>query len=132
MSYRKVYSYDDIDKFAREYCKFISDLYKDTTTTQPTKEQLEKALYRILEKVTDIRRCVGIYVSGKNKNKRCQALSQPNSRYCLNHIGQGLQNEQIHETNPRILELIKKNENLDLEDFEKAIESLKKSKLNNQ
>jgi hypothetical protein len=136
MSYRKIYSYDDIDNFAKEHRKFIIDLYKelnkDIIITHPTEQQFEKLLYEILEKVTNIRRCAGVYVSGKNKNKRCHAFSHLNSEYCLNHIGQGLQNKQLHETDPRILELIKKNENLNPEDFEKALESFKKSKLNDQ
>jgi hypothetical protein len=71
---------------------------------------------------------ISIYISEKNKNKRCQALPHANLRYCLQHRNQDPRSKQFHETDPEILELIVKNKQIyetDPEILKEAIESIK-------
>jgi hypothetical protein len=138
MSYRKIYSYEDLDLFYKECTKIISnkleELNQDKTIIQPSKKEYEK----LLEKVTNVVRCSGIYLSGKHKGKRCQAPPHENSKYCLNHKNQDPKNkQQSHKENIKTLEdtveLIKKSERpteAELKALKDSIESLKKLKIN--
>jgi hypothetical protein len=106
MSYRKIYSYDDLDKFPEEFAKIIGDLLeklnKDKDITYPTAQQYEQLIQEVLEKITDVKRCLGKYVRGRNKGKRCQALPHENSNYCLQHKNQDP--DKPDEPEPKTLE----------------------------
>ena len=121
MSYRKIYSYDDLDKFPEEFTKIVENLFKDLNKnkdiTYPTTQQYEKLIQNVLEKITDVKRCLGKYVRGRNKGKRCQALPHENSNYCLQHKNQDPDNNP-DEPEPKTLE--------------EAKELLKKIRLNNK
>jgi hypothetical protein len=139
MSYRKIYSYDDLDLFSKKYAKIIANIYKelnkDKDIIHPTEEKYKKLLQDALNEVTDVDRCLGKYLSGKNKNQRCQASPHGNSKYCLRHTSQNPENKQLQETDLKLLkdtiELINKNNQIyesDLKILKDAVESIKKNK----
>jgi hypothetical protein len=140
MSYRKIYSYDDLDLFYKECSEILSNILKELNKNkpiiQPSKKEYEKILEDTLEKVSNVVRCSGMYLSGKHKGKRCQAPPYENSKYCLNHKNQDPKNKQSHELNIKSLqdtiESIRKNKQpteAELKALEDSIESLKKFKL---
>jgi hypothetical protein len=138
MSYRKVYSYDDLAAFFSEHFKFLTKEYEkinDKNITHPNEQRYKEFSENILEKVTGVARCLGIYVSGKHKSERCQAAPQPNSKYCLNHSNQDTESKDLRKTTPEIFELLKKSEQ-DPENKElyknQIIELLRKTKLKDQ
>jgi hypothetical protein len=140
MSYKRAYSYDDLDLFSREHVKIIAAIYeelnkgiiiKNKNIIHPTEQQYKKIFEDALNKITGTDRCLGTYVSGKHKNERCRAPPHSNSKYCLKHRSQdpenmqllelknkleNPENKQLYETDPQILR--------------EAIELFKKSKLN--
>lgn len=110
MSDRKVYSYDDIYLLFKEHAEIIdskfNELNKDKNIIHPTEKDYEQFLKDILDKSTNIVRCLGIYMRGKNKNQRCQAAPHEGSKYCLQHKTQ----------DPEFLEAIKLLRKSKLED----------------
>jgi hypothetical protein len=130
MSYRKVYSYDDLAAFFSEHFKFITKEYEeinDKNITHPNEQRYKEFSENILGKVSGVARCLGIYVSGKHKGERCQAAPQPNSKYCLNHSNQDSQDPEIKDFSRKVAELREK----DPEKFKEAIELFNKVKLDN-
>jgi len=122
MADKKIYNSNDLNDFATEYAKLIStkfnELNADKNIIHPTALEFKEMANKIMGKLTDTNRCLGIHLTGKNKNKRCQAAPHYGSRYCLKHRSQDTENKKIYETNPEILK--------------EAIELFKKTKLNDQ
>jgi hypothetical protein len=117
MTSRKVYSYDDLDNFCKKYIKFIIENLDELNKNiiHPTEDEYKKFWYNILEKTTDVKRCLATYTSGKHKGQRCQASQSADSKYCLNHLSQGLKSKQSSEadlTDSIISELLSKAEQI--------------------
>jgi hypothetical protein len=132
MTYKKIYSYEDFDNFCEEYIKFITN-----TPDKIDEQKYKEILYSILEKVTGVKRCLGVYTSGKNKDKRCHATQHMNSKYCLNHKNQDLKSMQISEKDPEFVEKAVgffKDETEELLDADPKflLELFRKSKLDDQ
>ena len=132
MTYKKIYSYEDFDNFCEEYIKFAIN-----NTKKFNEEEYKKLLCDILEKVTGIKRCLGVYTSGNNKGKRCHAPQHGNSKFCLNHKNQYQKNKQISEKDPEFVEKAVEffeNETKELleADPKFLLELYRKNKLNDQ
>lgn len=101
MSIKKVYSYEDLNKFSRELIKLIHNELKKLNTNNsiiyPTEQRYEELSENAAKKLTNTDRCLGIYLTGKNKGKRCQASPYADSKYCLKHITQDPINKRTHE-----------------------------------
>lgn len=127
MSLKKVYTYEDLNDFSIELIKLINDKFKklnaDKNITYPTRQDYEE-LSDIASKILNVtNRCLGIYITGRNRGKRCQASPRPGSKYCLNHQSQDPDNKPDKSD---------ENNELDPEILKEAIELLKKAKLKKQ
>lgn len=105
---KKVLTYDDLDNFSRELIRLIYEKYKELNTNKdivhPTEQAYEELSKDAANNSIAISRCLGIYVGGRNKGKRCQASPHTNSKYCLNHINQAPKyKKEQHENEIKLL-----------------------------
>src|SRR4051794_790495 len=96
---KKIYSYEDLDNFYEECVKLIGrkfdELNCDKIIFHPTDQDYKNISREAIEKVTEIPRCLGIYVSGKNKGQRCQAPPYLDTNYCAKHKSQDPEKKQL-------------------------------------
>jgi hypothetical protein len=139
MSYKKIFSYDDLDILSKEYAKIIANKYeelnKDKNIILLTEQEYRELLYNAIDKISDVARCLGTYVSGKKRGGRCQASPQPNSKYCLQHKNQGSENKQQQEPVSEAVENVIENSEAMKKAIKKAAEKIaidliKKASLN--
>lgn len=102
MSDRKIYSQDDLADFSIKYAKSIESKYKelnnDKDLVHPSEHEYKQISETIIDELVNEDRCVAIYLTGKKKDKRCQAAPRKGSKYCNKHQTRDTGNKKEPET----------------------------------